>query len=71
MNLKIKKESVVLSIIFTFIFQIVCVVMLIIGKFTFFQFIVSLTLLDILSIHEKRELERFEGDADGSKSWNN
>ncbi len=64
MDLKIKKESVVLSIIFTFIFQIVCVVMLIIGKFTFFQFIVSLTLLDILSIHEKRELERFEGDKD-------
>ena len=56
MNRKLKT-----SMFLTSIMEILVVVMLIIGKFTFFQFVVSITPLDILYRLEVRELRESEG----------
>lgn len=60
-----KKEKIVVCMLLTALFQAVSIVMLILGKFTFFQFIVSITLLDILHVLESRELKEIEKESEG------
>ena len=44
-------------IILTLIMQIVCIASVILGKFTLFEFVISVTLLDILYYFERIDLE--------------
>lgn len=61
-----KKETTKTCIIFTFIIEIACVVMFLVGKLTFYQFVTSITLLDILQRLESRDLREM-GDRDEVK----
>lgn len=50
-----------ISMLLTSIMEFIVVVMLLIGKFNFYQFVISITLLDILYRLEVRELKESEG----------